>query len=262
MLANKATSSVVSSKDFIPNNLINENTSVNKQKNKRNISHACVNCQKKKCKCIPIENPNMPGKPFCETCKQLDRPYCEFKNQKKRGPSTSDNEIKGDSSSSMIKPDDINIIKGVLNKHKTKGKVSKDPLTLPTGFLTATKLLTPSTSTQTGYFQNIYTNKTNPLSSSIPAFTKPLINKSFENEWIHDNRNIHGDDRKSLQREKSTEKLFEYLLYGYNDLQTHPQDEHKRKIKNLLHTLKKKTVDDIYDDIVALESLLADYLSK
>lgn len=238
MLAKKSTGTVVASKDFIPKDLINESTSLNKPKSKRNISHACVNCQKKKCKCIPIENPNLPGKPFCETCRQLNKPYCEFKNQKKRGPSTSDSDSQG----SMIKPDDITIIKGVLNKHKTKGKVSKDPLALPAAYLHGTR--------------------TNPLTSSIPAFTKPLINKTFENEWIHEQRNMPGEDGKTLQREKSTEKLFEYLLYGYSDLQTPPQNEHKRKVRDLLNTLKKKTVDDIYDDIVALETLLADYLSK
>lgn len=239
MLAKKSTGTAVASKDFIPKDLINESTSLNKPKSKRNISHACVNCQKKKCKCIPIENPTLPGKPFCETCRQLNKPYCEFKNQKKRGPSTADPQQ--GHLGSMIKPDDINIIKGVLNKHKTKGKVSKDPLTLQAGY------------------QGM---RTNPLTSSIPAFTKPLINKAFENEWIHEQKTMPGEDRKTLQREKSTEKLFEYLLYGYSDLQTPPQNDHKRKIRDLLNTLKKKTVDDIYDDIVALETLLADYLSK
>lgn len=230
MLAKKPSGTAVASKDLIPKDLINESTSPNKPKSKRNISHACVNCQKKKCKCIPIENPTFPGKPFCETCRQLNKPLCEFKNQKKRGPSASDN-AQHEHLSSMIKPDDITIIKGVLNKHKTKGMVSKDPHGMPA-------------------------TRTNPLTASIPAFTKPLINKAFENEWIH------GEDRKTLQREKSTEKLFEYLLYGYSDLQTPPQNDNKRKVRDLLNTLKKKTVDDIYDDVVALETLLADYLSK
>lgn len=136
------------------------------------------------------------------------------------------------------------------------------------------------------YFQNFQStglqtpNKlNNPLISSIPNITKPPItHPKVDNEWIHETRNVSTfllnpsvesdgldtQERKVLQREKSTEKLFEFMLYGYNnDSKTENEDEvQKKRIMELIRGLKKKTVDDVYDDVCDLESLVSEFLKK
>mgnify|MGYP001198372640 FL=1 len=302
MLVKEAPKAVVSNNNFLPTNIIDKTSSPPQQKQtKRNISHACINCQKKKCKCIPIENLELPDKLLCETCKQSKKLYCEFRDQKKRGPSSIDTgeidkSVRNFKNESVIRKDDINIIKGVLNKHKnnktmTKGKINKETIHLPlpptSNLFPASRNITPSTyqAAQMTYFQNFNSaglqtpNKfNNPLLSSIPNITKPPTHKHPDTEWIHESRNVstfllnpsvesdslETQDTKHIQREKSTEKLFEFLLYGYNNnpQKNNPHYEVKRKISDLLNSLKKKTVDDIYDDVVTLENLLSEYLTK
>lgn len=309
MLVKEAPKAVVSNNNFLPTDIIPKPSSIQKQKQtKRNISHACISCQKKKCKCIPIENKDQPDKLLCETCKHLKKPFCEFKNQKKRGPTSIDpNEVDRSvkkfkeelaKNENIIKSDDINIIKGVLNKHKNnkpipKGKINKETIHLPlppANFFPVSRNLTPSTypTSQMAYFQNFLStglqtpNKlNNPLISSIPNITKPPItHPKVDNEWIHETRNVSTfllnpsvesdgldtQERKVLQREKSTEKLFEFMLYGYNNdgktEESNGDDLQKKRIMDVIQGLKKKTVDDVYEDVCDLERLVKEFLKK